>query len=275
MACAEREAELLTPLLKRSATVVVLLEDDLPASGLKLHWNVPCAGELGCTSCVWGKPTLGCAVMLCRDCAGAKGAGVKIGAKADLVLGAIELGADERVSIDGEGLAYEITVAALSDKVAMSFSSVKSVLETADRIARGDEPTAATGLRWLGGRKYDTLGDHKNRVGKKSDLEPTCDIGLSDLHQNNDTGRWETQLAICGGMRIALCHKGRLHERLLPSRLLSPRGDNSHIFVHRWTADHHASHHRGGLSTQRRPGAPPPLRTRAHRGREGLVYAKE
>ena len=101
---------------------------------------------------------------------------------ADLLLCSIELDVNERASIDGEELAYEVPAALLSERVCTelachSVPELRAATELAAEIANGTSTNAALGLRWTGGTDYDPLGSHAHRSGKGNTLEATTDVG--------------------------------------------------------------------------------------------------
>lgn len=58
---------------------------------------------------------------------------------------------DERATIDGQQLAYDIVLAALSPTASERIQSVRDVVSNGAKIADGAAIDAAHGLRWLGG----------------------------------------------------------------------------------------------------------------------------
>ena len=85
---------------------------------------------------------------------------------------------NERASIDGENLTYEVPAALLSEKVSTELSSqsvpeLRAATELAAQIANGTSTDAALGLRWTGGTDYDPLGSHTHRSSKGNTLEAT------------------------------------------------------------------------------------------------------
>ena len=142
---------------------------------------------------------LGVAVELCDSCTKAPDAGRVLG-RADAVLATVELDPAARATIDGNRLDYEVVVATLSHRVSSLLEAVGRIVESAQDVADGRLPDAAYGLRWLGGYEHDVLGKQSSRPNKKKGLEPTADIGLSDLMRGlSHTENAEADLSCRGG----------------------------------------------------------------------------